>query len=188
MSTSHLSTRHLDALKEQLRELKEAQPPHPWREVATIAVAGLHSIGFDMESEYLLVVSSAGRGVIDCHAGQKVARDYEENYEGEEFLEANGIGPLQGKKIRTSGLPGGGLPLGTSDGWHIELVTLDWPIREIILVEPFSSLYGARYGKPAIFHKIYATYELRAIGFSYTGKTLVIATSSDIVIFSRGGS
>ncbi|WP_267104583.1 hypothetical protein [Xanthomonas sacchari] len=188
MSNSHLSTRHLDALKEQLRELKEAQPPHPWCEVATIAVAGLHSIGFDMESEYLLVVSSAGRGVIDCHAGQKVARDYEENYEGEEFLEANGIGPLQGKKIRTSGLPGGGLPLGTSDGWHIELVTLDWPIREIILVEPFSSLYGARYGKPAIFHKIYATYELRAIGFSYTGKTLVIATSSDIVIFSRGGS
>lgn len=185
MSTSHLSANHLDSLKEQLRVLKQAPPPHPWHQVTTVAVSGLRSVGFDLDSEYLLVVSSAGRGVIDCRTGQKVARDYEEDYKGEEFLEANGIGPLQGKKIRTSGLAGGGLPLGTSDGWHIELVTLEWPIKEVILVEPFSSLYGYRYGKPAIFYKICADYELRALGFSYTGKTLVIATPSDIVIFSR---
>jgi hypothetical protein len=135
----------------------------------------------------LLIVSSAGRGVIDCRSGQKVARDDGEYYENEGFLEAAGIGPLQGQTVRISGLRGGGLPVSTSDGWSVSLVVLDWPINDILLLEPWSFLYGSLYGKPAIFHKIGSESELRACGFSYTGKSLVIATSSDVTVFSRDG-
>ncbi|PPU64682.1 hypothetical protein [Xanthomonas pisi] len=182
-----MQTNHLDPLKKQLRALQMVEPPSPWRRVATIAVGGLRTIGFDRSSELLLVVSSAGRGVIDCRSGEKVARDYDEYYGNEQFLEADGIGPLQGKTVRISGLFGGGLPISTQDGWSMELVTLDWPVEDILLVEPFSFLYGSLYGKPTAFHKIGAESELRACGFSYTGNSLVVATSSDVAVFSRDG-
>jgi hypothetical protein len=38
-------------------------------------VDGLTEVGFANESHYPLVVSSHGRGVIDGHTGQLVARD-----------------------------------------------------------------------------------------------------------------
>lgn len=176
---------HLDPLKKKLRALHQVAPPSPWRQVATIAVGGLRSVGFDRNSELLLVISSAGRGVIDCRTGTKVARDYNEYYEHEQFLEAEGIGPLQGQTVRISGLLGGGLPVSTLDGWSVELVSLDWPVTDILLVEPSSFLYGSLYGKPAIFHKIGAESELCACGFSYIGNSLVVASPSDVAIFSR---
>jgi hypothetical protein len=182
-----MQTNHLDPLKKQLRALQQVAPPSPWHRVATISVGGLRSVGFGRNSELLLVISSAGRGVIDCGTGEKVARDDDEYYENEQFLEAEGIGPLQGQAIRISGLFGGGLPTPTSDGWSVELVSLDWPVKDILLLEPHSFLYGSLYGKPAIFHKIGAESELRACGFSYSGSSLVVATSSDIAIFYRDG-
>jgi hypothetical protein len=51
-----------------------------------------------------LVVSSQGRGVIDCLTGEKVAPDDEEFYENETSLEAQGIGILSDRTIRMSGL------------------------------------------------------------------------------------
>jgi hypothetical protein len=182
-----MQTNHLDPLKNQLRALQQVAPPSPWRRIAIIAVGGLRSVGFDRNSELLLVISSAGRGVIDCRTGEKVARDDDEYYENEQFLEAEGIGPLQGQTVRISGLLGGGLPISTPDAWSVELVSLDWPVKDILLLEPFSFLYGSLYGKPAIFYKIGAESELRACGFSYTGNSLVIATSSDVAVFSRDG-
>lgn len=182
-----MQTNHLDALKSQLRTLQTVAPPKPWRRVVTIAVGGLLSIGFDRDSELLLVVSSAGRGVIDCRSGEKIARDTNEYNENDRYLEADGIGPLRGQTIRVSGLLGGGLPRSTHDGWSVELVTLDWPVNEILLLEPFSSLYESLYGKPPALHKIGEELEVRACGFSYTGKSLVVATSSDVAVFSRDG-
>jgi hypothetical protein len=180
-----MDTSYLDPLRKELRASQQVMPPAPWRKVTIIAVGGLRSVGFERNSELLLVVSSQGRGIIDCSSGNKVARDYDEYYENEQFLEADGIGPLQGKMVHISGLFGGGLPTSTPDAWHVELVSLDWPVQDIFLVEPRSSLYGARHGLPAIFYKIGSEIELRACGFSYTGNSLIIATSSNLVIFSR---
>lgn len=180
-----MQTSHLDPLRKQLRALHVVAPPPPWSRLATIAVGGLLSIGFDRTSELLLVISGAGRGVIDCRTGGKVARDYDEYFGNEQFLEADGIGPLHGKIVPVSGFFGGGLPIATADGWHVELVSLDWPLTDIFLIDPSSSLYGAQYGKPAIFHKIGTELGLRACGFSYTGNSFVIATSSDITVFLR---
>ena len=120
-----MKSNRLNPLKKQLHLLQRTTPPSPWRRVSTIAIGGLRAVGFDRSSEYLLVISSAGRGVIDCRTGEKVARNTEEYDEDETFLEAEGIGPLLKQIVRISGLMGGGLPTSTSDGWSIELVSLD---------------------------------------------------------------
>lgn len=176
---------HLDPLRKQILELPIVPPPTPWSKVFTFSVGGLRSVGFDRNSDLLLIVSSSGRGVIDCISGQKVARDSEIYNEGEEFLEAEGIGDLKGKTIRMSGLFGGGFPIFTTDGWAIEIVTIDWQENEILLVEPMSDLYGSLYGKPSVFYKIGREQVLRACGFSYSGQSLIIATSSEITVFER---
>jgi hypothetical protein len=115
---------HLKPLQKKLLSLNIHEVPAPWKLVVTFAVGGLRSVGFDRESENLLVVSSQGRGVIDCLTGEKVARDYEEYYENETSLEAQGISILSDRIIRMSGLFGGGLPIITEDGWQLECVAV----------------------------------------------------------------
>lgn len=180
-----MTTTHLDPIRQQIRSLKIDLPPSPWKKIGIVAVGGLRNIGFDRDSERLLIVSSMGRGVIDCCDCRKVARDEAEYYADDIQLEAEGIGPLEGKTIRVAGLTGGGLPTVTQDGWMLEVVTLDWPEHDVLLAEPYTTIYDSLYGKPSRFKKIARESELRACGFSYTGQSLVIATSSEIVVYSR---
>ncbi|MNT83089.1 hypothetical protein D3C72_2229080 [compost metagenome] len=84
-----------------------------------------------------------------------------------------------------AGINGGGLPLATADGWMIEDIILAWPEQHLLLVEPGSWLHGARYNRPALFHKLGVELEVRAFGFSYTGLSLVIATAAEVVVFGR---
>jgi hypothetical protein len=176
---------HLKPLQKKLLSLDIHEVPAPWKLVATFAVGGLRSVGFDRESENLLVVSSQGRGVIDCLKGEKVARDHEEFCENEASLEAQGIGILSDRTIRMSGLFGGGLPSITEDGWQLECVTLKWPEQMLILLPPSSHLYGSVIGHSDTMTKIFEDSCIRAYGFSYTGRTFIIATTSDITIFIR---
>lgn len=176
---------HLKPLKEKLLSLRIGQVPDPWKLVAAIAVGGLRSVGFDRESENLSVVSSQGRGVVDCLTGKKVARDCEEFYEHETSLEAQGIGILSDREIRMSGLFGGGLPIITEDGWQIECVTLKWPEQMLILLPSKSGLYGSVTGHSDTMTKIFEDSCIRAYGFSYSGKSFVIATTIDVTVFAR---
>jgi hypothetical protein len=176
---------HLNPLRNKLLSLNIGEIPSPWKRVATVSVGGLRSLGFDQESENLLIVSSQGRGVIDCLTGEKIARDDEEFYEGETKLEAQGIGVLRDRTIRMSGLFGGGLPIITEDGWQLESVTLKWPEQMLILLPPGSHLYGLVTRHPDSMTKIFEDSCIRAYGFSYTGRSLVIAITSDVTIFVR---
>ena len=65
---------------------------------------------------------------------------------------------------------------------------LDWPEESLLLMQPMqpgSWIYETRPGRSAEFTKVAVESELRAWGFSPTGKSLVVATSSDVTIFSR---
>jgi hypothetical protein len=130
--------------------------------------------------------------VFDCLNGAKIARDasmperLEDDWEDSIALEAVGIGPLAGQRIRTAGIYGGGLPKFTFDGWTAERLTLDWPHETLLLVPPGSWVYGDAFGKRADFTKVYVDSEIRAWGFSQTGRSLVLGTSSDLTIYSRG--
>ena len=176
---------HLNPLKEKLLKLEVRSPADPWRRTTCIAVGGLISVGLDRHSDNLLIVSHQGRGVVNCCTGEKTARDYEDYYENEEYLEAEGIGNLKGKTIKMAGLYGGGLPTFTKDGWQLESVTLNFPEEMILLVEPDSSLYGSIHNHPDNFIKIEQDACIRAYGFSYTGKSFIIATTSDVTTYAR---
>ncbi len=176
--------KHLASLKDIIRQQPITAPPSPWKHIASVAIGGLHAVGFDRNSELLLVISSQGRGVIDCRTGEKIARDYDEYYENR-HLEIEGIGPLQKQNIRVSGLCGGGMPQQTEDGWSLEPLSLDWPIQEIMRIDPWEDLYSPLRGKPVRFHKIASLLEMRSFGFSYSGQSFIIATSSEIDLFCR---
>jgi hypothetical protein len=162
------------------------QPPSPWKLAGGSAVGGLSDVGFAPGSDLLLVVSSQGRGVFDCLTGERVARDrsvpegaspdWQDPFE----LWAVGIGPLAGQHIRTAGLSGGGLSVATRDGWSVERLALEWPDETLLLRRG----WGFGYRPDEIF-KIAVHSEVRAWGFSPTGRSLVYATSSDLAIWSR---
>ena len=176
---------HLAPIIKKISKLKVESLPAPWALVSSISVGGLRSVGFDRNTDLLLIVSSQGRGVVDCLSGVKIARDEEEYYENEEHLEAKGIGLIENKIINMAGLFGGGLPTTTEDNWSLESVTINWPAKSILLVEPGSDLYGSIHNYPDKFSKIEEMDTIKAYGFSHTGKTLIIATSSDVTIYGR---
>lgn len=154
-------------------------PPPRWKHVSTWAIGGLFQVGYAEGLDLLLVLSSQGRGIFDCLTGEKLARDDEEAHD---FLDAvrltaSGFGPLNNRTIRTAGLFGGGLPRTTNDGWFAEKQMWAWPTRSIYLAAP-------RKREPVVVADDGAC-ELRAFGFSETGRSFVVATSCDLTIFAR---
>ncbi|MGB3759318.1 MAG: hypothetical protein WBA07_23550 [Rivularia sp. (in: cyanobacteria)] len=175
---------HLKPFKRKLLNLEIQKPLPPWKFKTAILVGGLCSVGFDRDTDNLLIVSHSGRGVVDCSTCKKIARDREYYYENK-YLEAEGIGCLSGKIIKMAGIDGGGLPTSTEDGWCLELVTINFPQEMIFLVEPGSDLYSMTYNRSDNFTKIEQRESIRAYGFSYTGQSFIIATSSDLIIYNR---
>lgn len=179
--------KHLEGLFSLLIKLPVGVPPSPWRQTAVSAVGGLTDVAFAESSDLLLVISSAGRGLFDCATGERIARDPSEDFEFDLFnLTAPGIGPTGSHRFRTAGLHGGGLARCTSDGWSADLLTLSWPSESLFLTPPGHWIYDPAYKKlPLASTKVVTEYEIRAFGFSPTGKTLIFATGSDVTIFHR---
>ena len=186
MEEKWLNSSHIRRYVEEFRKYQTKEPPPPWRFVATHATWGLTDIGYGENSDYLLVISSQGRGVFDCLTGERVARERSEPDKGYSWynstkLTAVGIGPLEGQIIRVAGIIGGGLLTVTEDYWSLELVSPNWPYVSVILVQPHKEIYiDSSYGT-----KVFGQIGITAYGFSETGRSFVIATSSDIHIFAR---
>ncbi len=169
-----------------LAKLPVGTPPAPWRRAAAVAIGGLEAVGFPDGEDLMLVLSSQGRGVIDCIRGERVARDGEDGHIDVGTLLCSGIGPLADTQVRMSGLYGGGLANTTSDGWAIEVRPLSWPVDELILSPPGETMFWTRHGQSPNLTKLgQAGSELRAFGFSPTGRSLVLAYSSDVTVYVR---
>ncbi len=164
------------------------KPPAPWKHCATWPVGGLFQVGYAENSDLLLVLSSQGRGIFDCLTGEKLARDYVEAHDFFDPIRllAQGFGPLEGKSIRMAGLFGGGLPLTTKDEWFLEEEAPAGPTRSILLTPPTVKHEDGRImnGESVVIGDEGAC-ELRAYGFSETGRSLVIAISCDLITFAR---
>ncbi len=183
---------HSESLRARLRAIPVGTPPAPWVVVPPLAVGGLTNIGVSAANgtDMIMTISHDGRRVVDGR-GTRVARDHTEPDDGwlDEFaLEASGIGPLEGERLRIAGLSGGGLPLGTHDGWHVARVVIDWP-SELVILEPpgCGALWpGHEAGCLTVFSN--DAMELRVAGFSPSGRTLVIGTASDLHLYVRESS
>ena len=170
---------------ERIRRLPVAAPPEPWKQIAFRAVGGLTEVGFGNDTELLLVVSHNGRGLFDCKTGELISRDSEPDGLWHQPLRllAAGIGSLAGQQVRLAGLLGGGLLKAASDGWSLELVYPDWPDGSLILQPPGASVFLERGSAGCL--KIADVEELRAFGFSSSGRTFVVAESHTLRIFGR---
>ncbi|MEY9863669.1 hypothetical protein ABH935_009322 [Catenulispora sp. GAS73] len=179
-------------LREKYLQTPTTHAPEPWERVTDplISIGGLIGVGFaphpETRRDLLLVISSDGRGLFDPATGEKLDRDRDPDWSTPDNPELTcpGIGPLAGTSIRISGLFGGGLNTTSGDGWTVSVVSPDWPHHRILL-----STDGGLNRGPAevnwwhIFHADYS--ELRAAGFSPSGRTLAVATSSDITLWNR---
>ncbi|MFI1252361.1 hypothetical protein ACH4U6_00950 [Streptomyces netropsis] len=190
----------LSAYKQQLRDRYLSAPvipaPDPWRPVSRpmIPIGGLLGVGFALDpvsgNDLLMVVSSSGHGLFDASTGERLDRDHDPDDDGSTPTGADlccpGLGPLAGTRVRIAGLFGGGLHTTTDDGWTVQVVSPEWPDHRVLL-----SADGGLCRGPAgerWWHVFDANYsELRAAGFSPSGRTLAVATSSDVTLFTRPG-
>ncbi|MFI9150131.1 hypothetical protein [Streptomyces sp. NPDC053367] len=181
-------------LRDRLLSVPEVEAPAPWRRVwdRGTAVGGLLGVGFATGPadgrDLVLVESTAGLGLFDAETGERLARDRDPDHDGPEWerdLTCPGIGPLAGTPVRMAGLYGGGLHSGASGGWVVEVVGPEWPHHRVLLSRGTSMPYRVPHGE-GWWHVFDANRsELRAAGFSPSGRTLAVATSSDLILWTR---
>jgi hypothetical protein len=170
-------------LQNLVNQTKIIDEPNGWKK-STFAIGGLTEIGFSKHNpNLLLVISSQGRGIIDCEKNELIERDNDTNWDWINSYEmtSQGIGVLSGEIIFVSGLHGGGLPLMNKNGDGLLYMATEWPIIDLIFEPNFKSIYKENEAKECF--RIFHDYELRTYGFSYDGETFVIATSSEINIY-----
>ncbi|GGX39491.1 hypothetical protein GCM10010515_02400 [Streptomyces fructofermentans] len=189
---------HRRAMRDRLLAAPVVPAPGPWRPVFDhgygVPVGGLLGIGFATDPgtgrDLVMTVSHDGHGLFDAVTGEKVARDPDPYPEGgtpdaAADLSCPGPGPLAGSRVRIAGLFGGGLHTTTGDGWTLEVVTPARPDERILLSTdgglPHSGPHGE--GWWHIFHSDHSTF--RAAGFSPSGRTIAVATSSDLSLWTR---
>lgn len=192
-----LITEHQQNLRERYIAASVMRAPEPWRPVLDrrTPIGGLLGIGFavdpDSGHDLVMVVSNDGHGLFDAVTGEKIARDRDPDPDTSTpdtapDLTCPGFGPIGGTRVHIAGLFGGGLHRTTPDGWTLDVLQPDWPRDRVIL----SADGGAHEGPPGgtwwhVFHSRYS--ELRAAGFSPSGLTLAVATSSDLTLWTRSG-
>jgi hypothetical protein len=161
-----------------------------WTHKNTFGIGGLENIGYAPKQDYLMVLSSQGQGIFDCIAGEKIAQlnndsDWWQNF-NQETNSIKGFDILDKTEISTCGLFGqNNLLKSTSDGWTLTVSNPEpddkpfemYLVQKIHLVSPDK--------KEKIFITKDGPCELRAFGFSETGKSLIVALSCDLTIYSR---
>lgn len=161
-----------------------------WVHKKTFAIGGLENVGFVPAKEYLIVLSSQGQGIFDCKTGEKIARQNDNGDWWDKFNEESncilGFDFLDNILIPTHGLYGDdNLPKKNEEGWEL-IITAPQPddkpfekylVQKIYLVSPDK--------KKKIFIMKDGPCELRAYGFSDSGKTFIVALSCELVIFSE---
>ncbi|MFC8515810.1 hypothetical protein [Streptomyces sp. NPDC057257] len=189
----------LSAYQQAMRNRLLAAPvvpaPEPWQPVAFAAVGGLLGIGFASHPgnshDLVMVVSHAGHGLFDAVTGERIARVRDPAAEDSTpdsvaDLSCPGLGPISGSRVHIAGLFGGGLHTTTADGWLLEAVTPAWPNDRVLLSRDGGLPHAGRHGE-GWWHILHSNYsELRAFGFSPSGRTIAVATSSDISLWTRG--
>ena len=175
--------KNCDKIKASIGSLPYKEIPDGWVKHSSIAIGGLEYIGFSDDSHYILIVSSSGRGVLDLASGEFVARDRMANGEwlDESNLVCQGIGPLNEKTIRITGIGGGGLPSKTSFGDSLYLAASLFPCYEVVYQPPYQNCLIDGHNKDCVI--IYRGY-ISYCGFSWDGKILVVV-DEDINIWCR---
>lgn len=138
-------------------------------------------LAIGLAGELILVVSSRGLAVIDPLRGCLAHDSSDRPLPGYPDW-AEGIGPLHGQRVVLMGMDGGfPLPRRTPDGWSLGVLS---PERDaIVWLSPPSEPCEEPGPRSRKLNRTFP--ELRAAGFSESGRTIVIAEPNAITCFTR---
>lgn len=170
-----MSSEGHEQIRDAYRRKPEAHAPQPWQRVL-VHVGGVTAVGFGANAEWLLVLSHSGFGVIDPVTGAVVARERDHDLADDPYpLAATGIGPLAGERVPLAGLWGGGLRTTSRDGWAVHRASPNWPAECAVLCPPDSPELDAEAAGTMLLKDLDPP--IRALGFSESGRTLVVANT-----------
>ncbi|MCW1950629.1 MAG: hypothetical protein KIH44_004585 [Octadecabacter sp.] len=158
----------------------------PWTQVAVLGIGGLTALGFDRASEMMLVTSVNGQSVIDGFTGEILYRNREADGLDTSALKGTRLDHPADERFDMSGLYGGGLRCVTDDGWYVERLGPNCVLHPAGASVHFLGAKWADHNKDATFYLLDRSGEdIRALGFSWTGRTLVCATPSTLSVWNR---
>ncbi|SMX37328.1 hypothetical protein [Octadecabacter ascidiaceicola] len=158
----------------------------PWKQAAVLGIGGLNAVGFDRASETMLVTSVNGQSVIDGATGEILYRNRDEDGLDASALKGTRLDHPADERFDMAGLYGGGLRTMTDDGWSVERIGSYCVLHPAGASVHFLDAKWAEYNKDASFHLVDRSgEEIRAHGFSWTGRTLICATPSTLSIWNR---
>jgi hypothetical protein len=158
----------------------------PWQQVTVLAVGGLTALGFDRASDTMLVTSASGQSVIDAPTATILNRNRDNDGLDTSAPKGTRLDHPADERFDMAGLFGGGLRFVTDDGWSVET------IRGCCVLHPANAsihFLGPKWdssSKDATFHLLDRGGEdIRTFGFSWTGRTMVVATPIALSIWAR---
>lgn len=175
-----------DPIIQALRQADVAVQAGPWQQVLVRAVGAVTALGIDRKSEDIIVTSGNGQSIISGVTGEIIYRNREDDGLDRAALKGTRLDHPADERFDMAGLYGGGLRTVTDDGWTVERYA-DY----CLLHPPKASIHylhpkWADNTFDATFHVLDKGGEdIRALGFSWTGRTLVCATSSTLTIWGR---
>jgi len=158
----------------------------PWTQVAALGIGGLTALGFDRKCEDMLVTSASGQSVMSGVTGKVLYRNREDDGLDIARLKGTRLDHPAEERFDMAGLYGGGLRTVTDDGWRV--------LKQrgyCLLCRPKASVHilsvpGSDDPKEAAFHVLDKSGEdIRVLGFSWSGRTLVCATPRTLTIWGR---
>lgn len=178
-----MNTDHMTTLRRRIRAMETTAPMAPWRAKSGCSVGGLEMVGYGENSDLILILSSSGRGIFDALNGWKTARDTDNSQDwfDDTRLQCLGIGPLKEQVVPMAGLYGGGLPRVSRDGFVLEVVAPTWPDFRVLMSPPGATVH--RNLEQCV--QVEEDYEIRAFGFSPTGKSFLVALNHTLITFAR---
>lgn len=174
-------------LLNRMRNMPQKKSPRGWEISVQKMVGGLRHIGFsEKQPGKLLVISVAGKSIIDGYGGQMLFRDPDDNNYDYVKLTSEGVADLKGETIRLAGITGGGLPIVNADGDFIRRCAPDYP-EEIFIFEPTgrSIFYYDSFKQRGCYIIYSPVSETVAYGFSPRGDLLVIADTATLMIWKK---
>ena len=174
-----------EALTREVYKAKQpSDPPPPWRRLPCF-ISGVTAVGFGAATELLLVLTHSSLGIIDCSSGDVIARLIEtDDYVDDPYpVTARGIGPLEGQHVHLAGLWGGGLRTTAADGWTVHRASPNWPAECAVLCSPESPELFDNPDQAVVLVKD-SEPGIRALGFSDSGRTLIVATT-ELFLWTR---
>lgn len=158
----------------------------PWTQTTVMAVGGLSAIGFDRSCEDMLVTSSSGQSVVDGATGEVLYRNRDADGLDVSALKGTRLDHPADERFDMAGLMGGGLRRVSDDGWSVDTMRgaclLHPPGASVQFLDPKWDSYN----KDATFYLLDHSHEaLRAFGFSWSGRTLAVATPNMLMLWGR---